>query len=321
MIKNCADKLLDLIDEKQNPSVVGLDPSIEQFPSFLKEKRKDDPNAFQAVAETIVEFNCLIIDAVADIVPAVKPQMAFYEQYGSFGVKAFEETVDYAKQKGLLVIDDSKRNDIGSTAAAYANAHLGRSAILDGSRVPALDADYLTVNPYLGSDGIKPFIDACREFGKGIFALVKTSNPSSGELQDKMVEGRPVYEVVAELVEEWGRDLVGERGYSSIGAVVGATFPEEAERLRAVMPKSIFLAPGYGAQGGTAKDLLPCFNDDGYGAIVNSSRGIIYAYSKDQYKDRFAEEEFHLAARQAALDMRDDIVRTLKENGKAPAWV
>ncbi|HLC55968.1 MAG TPA: orotidine-5'-phosphate decarboxylase [Candidatus Nanoarchaeia archaeon] len=315
-MENVADRLLNLIDKKRNPCIVGLDPTLEQIPEHIKEDKKDYHNPFEGVRHAIVEFNKLIIDNIFDIVPAVKLQMAFYEKYGSEGVKAFEETARYAQKKGLIVIEDAKRNDIGNTANAYADGHLGKVNLINDN-LHSLNVDFITVTPYLGSDGIKPFIDVCKEHGKGIFILVKTSNPSSGELQDKIIDGKEtVYEVVARYVHQVGNELIGERGYTPIGAVVGATYPEEAEKLRKIMPKTIFLVPGYGAQGGKAEDVVPCFNDDGYGAVVNSSRGITSAWKNESYKNKFKPEEFHLAARQAAIDMRDDVVKALKQNGK-----
>lgn len=329
-----ADILLEKIDEKQNPCVVGLDPVIDNIPGHLI--RGD---SFNHVAGAFTEFNCAIIDSIYDLVPAVKPQIAFYEKYGSEGMAAFERTVSYAKNKGLVVIEDGKRNDIKSTAQAYADGHLGIVAARD-SKSPSLDVDILTVNPYLGSDGIKPFVDVCKEHGKGIFILVKTSNPSSGELQDRMVfttlqeekeleelgihvqERRTeLYNIVALQVNKYAQQYKGARGYSSIGAVVGATYPEQAEILRKIMPNSIFLVPGYGAQGGEAKDIIPCFNDDGYGAVINSSRGIIYAYLKIKDKDGelvYRPENFADAAREATRYMIKDVCAALSDSGKLP---
>ncbi len=285
-----SDKLMDAIDKKENPSVVGLDPRINLIPDEIKEDKPTD---------TILEFNKRIIDAIYDIVPAVKPQVAFYEVFGPEGINAFLETCKYAKKKGLIVIIDIKRNDIGSTAEAYAKAW---------------DKDYIdamTINPYLGSDGIIPFIELADK-EKGIFILVKTSNPSSKELQDlETKDGKKVYEVVGELVNELGKPFTGERGYSAVGAVIGATHPESAKRLRKIMPNSYFLVPGYGAQGGKGKDLIWFFNNDGYGSIINSSRGIIFAYKKSG-------GEFDTAAREAAINMKTDIQTALKEAGKWP---
>jgi len=319
--RNMADELLQRIDERRNPSVVGLDPSFAGIPEWLKARVYDYDNPFEGIGAALAAFNKMIIDAVADVVPAVKPQTAYYEQYGSAGLKALEETIRYARGKGLLVIVDAKRNDIGSTAEAYASGYLGAVATARGALPSSLNADFLTVNPYLGSDGLEPFLQACKQYSKGMFILVKTSNPSSGEIQDRVIEsGVTVYQAVAEYVAGIGEELVGQRGYSAVGAVVGATYPHEAESLREIMKKSIFLVPGYGAQGGSAQDVVPCFNGDGYGAVVNSARGIIYAYKREPYKSRYRAEQFHLAAREAAISMRDDIVGALQRAGKAPEW-
>ncbi|MBU2524675.1 orotidine-5'-phosphate decarboxylase, partial [Patescibacteria group bacterium] len=248
-MNNFADRLIDAIKKKSSAICVGLDPRLEQIPEFIKKKHTDKMGfTFEAAAHAVLEFNKGIIDATADLVPCVKPQIAFYEQYGFEGIWAYEATVDYAKEKGLLVIADAKRNDIGSTAKGYANAFLGQVDLF-GGKYFSLDCDALTVTPYLGADGVNPFIDACRDFGKGIFVLVKTSNFSSGDLQDQILEkgSMPVYELMANFVESWGADLIGENGYSSIGAVVGATYPKQAAELRKIMPQTIFLVPGYGA--------------------------------------------------------------------------
>ena len=318
MTQNSADKLIVNINNKKNPSVIGLDPFLEHIPDFLKNKYKG--NSFEVARDIIIEFNKAIIDAVADIAPAVKPQIAFYEKYGSNGIIAFEETIKYARKQGLFVIGDCKRNDIGSTAEAYAQAYLGKVTIADNSQESTVNVDSLTVTPYLGSDGIEPFVKICKTHNKGIFVLVKTSNPSAGEFQDQEIKnGNKLYEQVAEYVNITGAKLIGEKGYSSVGAVVGATYPKEAKKLRNMMPKTIFLVPGYGAQGGGAEDTVPCFNDDGHGAIVNSSRGILYAYKNKKYNKQFNEKQFIQAARQAAIDMRDDITKVLKNNNKF-AW-
>ncbi len=316
---NLADRLLDAIDEKKNPSVVGLDPRLWRIPEHIKKEAEEKTNnPFEAAGRAIVKFNKGIIDAICDIVPAVKPQIAFYEKYGFEGIKAFKETINYAKEKGLIVIEDVKRNDIGSTAKAYASAHLGEVDMIDGEAL-SFDGDMVTVNPYLGYDGIKPFVEVCEEYGKGIFVLNKTSNPSSTELQDLVTDdNKIIYEVMAELINEWGKDLIGERGYSSVGAVVGATYPEEAEKLRDIMDNNLLLVPGYGSQGGTADDVIPCFNEDGYGAIVNSSRGIDYAYEKEPFSDRFGPKEFDEASRKAALVMKEDIMDSLERGDKVP---
>ena len=308
---NFADNLFGAIEKKQNPSVVGLDPRIGNIPAHIKEDRVakfgDTP---QAVAASFVAFNRGIIDAVKDIVPAVKPQMAFYESYGAYGLEAFQLTCEYAKKNGLVVIADVKRNDIGSTMAAYVNGLLGEVDTIKGkATINSIDA--ITANSYLGSDGVKPLVEQGKN-GKGAFLLVKTSNPSSGEIQDRRLKGGlTVYEEMAKLVDKWGEDVVGDRGYSAIGAVVGATYPKEALRLRMMMPKAPILVPGYGAQGGGAADTMPCFNDDGYGAIVNSSRGIIFAHEKRG-------GEFDAAAREAAMDMKKDIQNAMLQKGIFP---
>jgi len=298
-----ADKLTNKIATLSNPACVGLDPRLNQIPEFILEKAMETyGETTEAAAEAIIAFNEGIIDAIYDIVPAVKPQIAFYECYGHHGFRAYEETIAYAQEKGLIVIGDAKRNDIGSTAEAYANGHLGVVDVFENP-TKTINADSLTVTPYLGSDGIKPFTDVCGKFGKGIFVLVRTSNPSADEIQGQALGDHLMDEHVATLVEGWGRELIGQSGFSSVGAVVGATYPEEARVLRNLMPNQIFLVPGYGAQGGGAQDVKPCFHDNGSGAIVNSSRGIIFAYKKnDQPGEAYAE-----AARTAALAMKEDL--------------
>ena len=316
-MKNFADKLIEAIVNKKSVAVVGLDPRLGQIPAFLKEEaKKEFGDGFEAAGSAFFEFNKRIIDAVESQIPIIKPQMAFYEQYGKAGIEAFDKTVKYGQKKGLLVIADAKRNDIGSTAKAYAAALLGEVELAEGKK-PCFDADSLTVNAYLGTDGIKPFTEACKQFGKGIFILVKTSNPSSGDIQDKELKtGGTVFELMAEFVKKWGAETIGEKGYSSVGAVVGATYPEQAKSLRKIMPQSIFLVPGYGAQGGGAKDVLPCFNDDGLGAIVSSSRGITFAYEKEEFNCK--ETEFEKASQKAVEKMNNDINSVLKENNKLP---
>ncbi len=316
-MKNFADKLIEAIIDKKSVVDVGLDPRLGQIPSHLKEEaKKEFGEGFEAAGSAFFEFNKRIIDEIESQIPIIKPQMAFYEQYGKAGVEAFYKTVKYGQKKGLLVIADAKRNDIGSTAKAYAAALLGEVDLEDGKK-PGLDADCLTVNAYLGTDGVKPFTDACKQFGKGIFVLVKTSNPSSGDIQDKeLKDGGTVFELMAEFVKEWGAETIGEKGYSSVGAVVGATYPEQAKTLREIMPKAFFLVPGYGAQGGGAKDVLPCFNDDGLGAIVSSSRGITFAYEKEEFNCK--ETEFEKASLKAVEKMNNDINTVLKENNKLP---
>ncbi len=301
------DKLIERIEELQNPTLVGLDPRLNLIPSFIKDNCYKNYGANpRAVGEAILEFNRRIIDAVYDLVPAVKPQIAMYEQYGPEGIRAYSETINYAKQRGLLVIGDIKRGDVASTAQAYADGHIGRILIKD-KEFEIYKSDAITLNPYLGFDAIEPYIGHCKNYGKGLFILVKTSNPNSGEIQDLDVGGKKLYEKIGDKVKEWGKDLIGERGYSSIGAVVGATHPQQARRLRQIMPYSYFLVPGYGAQGARAEDLKGFFNKDGLGAIINSSRGIIAAYRNAAYKDKFKEEEFDLAARAATIDMKKDL--------------
>ena len=300
-------ELIGKIKKTGAPIVVGLDPKLDLMPDHVKEKAfKESGENLEGAAQAVLAFNKAIIDAVCDIVPAVKPQVAMYEQFGVPGMAAFAETVSYAKKKGLVIIGDVKRGDIGSTSGAYAVAHLGKIKIGEEEFVP-FEEDFATVNPYLGSDGVRPFMDVCRANDKGIFVLVKTSNPSSGEFQDRVLDGKPLYELVAEKVREWGDELIDEKtGYSEVGAVVGATYPEMGKKLRGIMPRTYILVPGYGAQGGSGKDLKGFFNEDGLGAIVNSSRGIIAAWKQDAYKDCGA-EGFAEAARKAAVAMREDI--------------
>ena len=299
------DQLIANIKKTNAPIVVGLDPMMKFIPEQIQKAAfAEYGETLKGAAEAIWQYNKGIVDAVADLIPAVKPQIAMYEQFGIEGLKAYDKTVKYCQEKGLVVIGDAKRGDIGSTSAAYATAHLGKVKV--GSKeYSAFNTEFLTVNPYLGTDGVKPFVDVCKAENKGIFVLVKTSNPSSGELQDKLVDGRPVYELVADKVVEWGADCM-DGAYSNVGAVVGATYPEMSAILRKLMPKTYFLVPGYGAQGGTAKDLKACFNEDGLGAIVNSSRGIIAAYRQEKYA-KFGAEHFAEASRQAVVDMVADI--------------
>lgn len=302
-------ELVRKIKKTEAPIVVGLDPIFKLIPEhLLKKAYKEFGENPEGVSQAIIEYNKGIVDAVADLVPAVKPQIAMYEQWGIPGLIAFQETVRYCKEKGLVVIGDIKRGDIGSTSESYAVAHLGKVS-LGGKEFRGFEEDFATVNPYLGSDGVKPFIDVCRQEKRGIFVLVKTSNPSSGEFQDQKVDGRPLYELVGEKVAQWGADLMGDE-YSYVGAVVGATYPEMGKILRKIMPKAYILVPGYGAQGGKGADLVHFFNEDGLGAIVNSSRGIIAAYQLEKYAS-FGEENYADAARQAVLDMKADITGAL----------
>ena len=287
------------------PIVVGLDPMLDYVPEHIRGKAFEEyGETLEGAAEAIWQFNKEIVDHTFALIPAVKPQIAMYEQFGIPGLAAFKKTVDYCKEKGLVVIGDVKRGDIGSTSAAYAAGHLGHVQVGSKSYAP-FDEDFVTVNPYLGSDGVNPFLKVCKEEKKGIFVLVKTSNPSSGEFQDQLVDGKPLYELVGEKVAAWGEELMGE-DYSYVGAVVGATYPEMGKILRRIMPKAYILVPGYGAQGGKGKDLVHFFNEDGLGAIVNSSRGIIAAYKQEKYA-KYGEKAFAEASRAAVEDMAGDI--------------
>ena len=300
------DKLIAKIQKTGAPIVVGLDPMLNYIPEHNQKKAfAEYGETLEGAAEAIWQFNKEIVDKTYDLIPAVKPQIAMYEQFGIEGLKAYKKTIDYCKSKDLVVIGDIKRGDIGSTSAAYAVGHLGKVQVGSKCYVP-FDEDFATVNPYLGSDGVKPFIEVCKEENKGLFILVKTSNPSSGEFQDQLVNGRPLYELVGEKVAQWGEEHVGQSGYSYIGAVVGATYPEMGATLRKLMPKTFILVPGYGAQGGKGKDLVNFFNEDGLGAIVNSSRGIIAAYKQEKYA-KFGAENFGDASRAAVEDMVADI--------------
>ena len=303
-------KLISNIRKTNAPIVVGLDPMLNYIPEHIQKKAfAEFGETLEGAAEAIWQYNKGIVDATYDLIPAVKPQIAMYEQFGIPGLIAYKKTVDYCKSKDLVVIGDIKRGDIGSTSAAYAVGHLGHVQV--GSRKYAgFDEDFATVNPYLGSDGVKPFMDVCKEEKKGIFVLVKTSNPSSGEFQDRVIDGRPLYALVGEKVAQWGDEFMGD-GYSYVGAVVGATYPEMGKVLRKIMPKTFILVPGYGAQGGKGADLVHFFNEDGLGAIVNSSRGIIAAYKQDKYKE-FGAENYADASRQAVKDMIADISGALE---------
>ncbi len=298
------DRLIERIIELKNPTVVGLDPKLEYVPEFIQRRYMDDDGGtLKAAAKAIFAFNQAIIDEIHDIVPAIKPQAAYYEMYGHYGIKALEKTIRYAKLNGMFVITDGKRNDIGATMEAYTNAHLGSVKVCDNDIEP-FGADALTVNGYLGSDGINPLLNVCRERDKGIYVLVKTSNPSSGELQDmKLEDGRTIYEAMGDMCEKWGADAIGKYGYSDVGAVVGATYPEMLTELRQRLPHTMFLVPGYGAQGGGAEGLKGGFDENGLGAIVNSSRAVMCAYKKEGCDER----DFAKAARREALRMREDI--------------
>lgn len=307
--KHMINKLIAKIRQTGAPIVVGLDPMMKFIPRQIQQAAYAQcGETLEGAAEAIWQYNKGIVDAIYDLIPAVKPQIAMYEQFGIPGIIAFKKTVDYCKEKGLVVIGDVKRGDIGSTSEAYAVGHLGKVQVGEKSYY-GFDEDFATVNPYLGSDGVKPFIKVCQEEKKGIFVLVKTSNPSSGELQDKLVDGKPIYELVGEQVAAWGQECMGDE-YSYVGAVVGATYPEQGKILRKVMPKAFILVPGYGAQGGKGADLVHFFNEDGLGAIVNSSRGIIAAYQQEKYA-KFGAANYADASRAAVLDMREDIAGAL----------
>ena len=303
------DKLVNKIKETNNPTVIGLDPRYEMIPNCIKEKYSQD---LEGISKAIIEFNKKLIDETCDIIPAVKVQIAFFQLYGIEGLKAFKETCNYAKSKNMLVIADAKRGDIGSTAEGYSKAFLGRTKIGD-KEIPIFDVDFLTVNAYFGIDCVKPFIEDCKKYGKGIFILVKTSNPSSGELQDlKTKDGDEIYTEMAKLVEKWGEELRGEYGYSSISAVVGATYPKQLKQIREIAPHTFFLIPGYGAQGGKAEDIALGFDSNGLGGIVNNSRGLMCAYKSDLWKDKFSEEDFAKATREEAIRMRDELNKGIK---------
>lgn len=306
---NAIDNLIEKIKKTNNPTVMGLDPRYEMLPKCVTNKYSQD---LEGVAKAIVEYNKALIDATYDVIPAIKPQIAFYEMFGIPGMKAFKETCRYAKEKGMIVIADIKRGDIGSTAQGYSNAFLGRTPI--GEKEEAIyDVDFITVNPYMGTDCVKPFIEDCKKYNKGIFILVKTSNPSSGELQDlKLENNKEVYRQVTDLVEKWGEELRGEYNYSSIAAVVGATYPEQLEQIRKAAPHTYFLIPGYGAQGGKANDIALGFDSNGLGGIVNASRSLMCAYKSDRWKEQYTEEEYAKATRAEALRMKDELNQAIK---------
>ena len=299
------DALITKIKEKNNPTVMGLDPKLDFIPGDVKAKSFTDFGVTaEGAADALLKFNKGLIDATCDIIPCVKPQSAYYEMYGWQGVKALTDTISYARSKGMYVITDAKRGDIGATSEAYAKAYLGNTNLAENHTMKAFGGDSLTVNPYLGTDGVAPFVAECEANNKSIFVLVKTSNKSSGELQDLLSDGTPIYEHMAGLVKKWGETTIGELGYSGVGAVVGATYPEQGKRLRELLPNTYFLVPGYGAQGGGAKDVANCFNTDGLGAIVNASRSIMCAYQKTG-------EDYMTAARNEAIRMRDDILSVI----------
>lgn len=303
------DRLIEKIAEMKNPTVVGLDPKLDYVPEYIKaEAFEKHGKTLEAAAEAILTFNKMIIDEIHDVVPAIKPQAAYYEMYGWQGVKTLKETIDYAKSKGMFVITDGKRNDIGATMEAYAAAHLGVTAV-DGEEIEAFGADALTVNGYLGTDGISPLLNICKARDKGIFVLVKTSNKSSGELQDRKIEDKTVYAVMGEMCEKWGKDDIGKYGYSAVGAVVGATYPQQLEEMRNQLPHTFFLVPGYGAQGGGAAGVAKAFDKNGLGAIVNSSRAVMCAYKTEGCD----EKDFAKAARREVLRMKEDITSHIPE--------
>lgn len=306
------DTLIEKIIEKQNPTVAGLDPKLEYIPTYIKEEAfAQHGKTLEGAADAVLRFNRALIDALAPIVPAIKPQCAYYEAFGWPGMKALAETISYAREKGLYVITDGKRNDIGTTMEAYATAHLGKIEI-EGQKFAPFEGDALTVNAYLGSDGIQPLLGLCKREDKGIFVLVKTSNPSSGELQDQQLKnGKTVYYTIGMMCEKWGESLPGAYAYSGVGAVVGATYPEQLRELRVEFPRTFFLVPGYGAQGGGAADVAPAFDASGLGAVINASRSILCAWQKTGA----AEQDFAKAAAAEALRMRDDIVAKIGRIG------
>lgn len=304
MKSNMMDNLIDKIKEKNSPIVMGIDPRYEMIPDCVKSKYAKDMAGF---AESTVEFAKNLIDATYDIIPAIKPQLAYFEMMGPSGLNAFQEIVDYAKSKGLIVIADAKRGDIGTTSQGYSNTFLGKT-LLEDYEETIYDADFVTVNPYMGTDCVKPFIDDSKKYDKGVFVLVKTSNKSSGELQDLRLEnGKKVYEQVATLVEEWGKDLIGKYGYSSISAVVGATYPEQLKEIRKIAPHTFFLIPGYGAQGGKAEDIALGFDENGLGGIINASRSLMCAYKSDKWKECYTQEQYTKATRAEAIRMREEL--------------
>lgn len=308
---NAIDNLIEKIKETNSPIVMGLDPRYEMIPEIVRKKYSND---LEGISKAILEYNKELIDNTYDIIPAIKPQLAFYEMFGIEGMKAFKETCEYAKEKGMIVIADAKRGDIGSTAKGYSNAYLGKTTIGKEEIEVFKNIDFLTVNPYMGVDSIKPFIEDCIKYDKGIFVLVKTSNPSSGELQDlKLENGQTVYEHVAELVEEWGKEIRGEYNYSSVAAVVGATYPKQLEEIRKKAPHTYFLIPGYGAQGGKAEDIALGFDANGLGGIVNASRSLMCAYKTEEWKEKYSEEEYGKATRAEAIKMKDELNRAINK--------
>ena len=303
-MKKIIDVLIKKIKEKQSPIVMGIDPRYEFIPKFVRDKYD---NTLEGFSNASIEFAKGLIDNVYDIIPAIKPQLAYFEAMGPEGLVAYNKIIEYAKSKGLIIISDAKRGDIGTTSKAYSNAFLGKTE-LNEKEESIYDSDFVTVNPYMGSDSVNPFIEDCKKYDKGVFVLIKTSNKSSGELQDlKLENGKKVYEQVTELVENWGKDLIGEHGYSSVAAVVGATYPEQLKEIRELAPNTFFLIPGYGAQGGKAEDIALAFDKNGLGGIINASRSLMCAYKSDRWKDKFTEEQYGEATRAEAIRMRDEL--------------
>lgn len=304
------DVLINKIKETNNPTVIGIDPRYELVPDCVKNKYDKD---LKGMCQAIEEYCKTLIDYTYDIIPAVKPQSAFYEMYGIEGIKVLKTMIDYCKEKGMVVICDAKRGDIGSTSQGYSNAYLGKVEV-NGEKTGIFDADFLTVNPYMGSDCVMPFVEDCKQYNKGVFVLVKTSNKSSGELQDLLTQdGETIYTKVGKLVNKWGEECIGEYGYSSVAAVVGATYPQQLQELRALMPHTYFLIPGYGAQGGKAEDIALGFDKDGLGGIINASRSLMCAYKSDLWKDKYSEEEYGKATRAEAIRMRDELNSAIKK--------
>ena len=310
-MKTAIDRLIEKIREMNNPTVIGVDTRYELVPECVKNKYSKD---ITGMCEVMLEYSKTLIDATYDIIPAVKLQSAYFEMYGVEGIKLYKEMIDYCKSKDMIVMADVKRGDIGSTSAGYSKAYLGKN-IINEQEEGIFDVDFATVNPYMGSDCVMPFVDDCKKFNKGIFVLVKTSNKSSGELQDlKTEDGEEIYKKVAKLVNQWGEELIGENGYSSVSAVVGATYPKQLKELRELMPHSYFLIPGYGAQGGKAEDIALGFDSNGLGGIVNATRSLMCAYKSDRWKDKFKEEEYAKATRAEAIRMRDELIKAIDNN-------
>lgn len=310
-MNNIMDILISKIQEKQSPIVMGIDPRYDFIPKYIKDKYE---NSLEGFAKSSVEFAKGLIDNVYDIIPAIKPQLAYFEAMGPEGLIAYQEIIKYAKSKDLIIISDAKRGDIGTTSKAYSNAFLGKTE-LDDTQESIYDSDFVTVNPYMGSDSVNPFIEDCKNYNKGLFVLIKTSNKSSGELQDLTLDnGKKVYEHVAGLVDNWGNDMIGNYGYSSVAAVVGATYPEQLHEIRELAPNTFFLIPGYGAQGGKAEDIALAFDQNGLGGIVNASRSLMCAYKSDRWKNKFTEEQFGEATRAEAIRMRDELNSAINKN-------